>query len=55
MLFRSEELIGLLVTNGKKRVYYQIQKEKLKEIGQQVERLSLSREEQIEGTAWRKR
>lgn len=51
----TEELIGLLVTNGKKRVYYQIQKEKLKEIGQQVERLSLSREEQIEGTAWRKR
>lgn len=48
----TEELIGLLVTGGKKRVYYQVQKETLRDVGRQVERLALSREERKGETVW---
>lgn len=46
----AEELIGLMVTGGKKRVYYQLQEEKLAETGRMIEKLGLSRAEQ-ESTA----
>lgn len=48
----AEELIGLLVTGGKKRVYYQVQKETLRDLGRQVERLALSREERKGEEIW---
>lgn len=50
----TEDLIGLMVTSGKKRVYYQLRREKLAQTGRLVEQLALSRREQKGGElSWR--
>ncbi len=39
------ELIKMQVTSGKKKVYYQVRKQRLEEVGREIQQLAMSREE----------